>query len=43
MYFTDTSYMCDNLMMVIREICCTDEGDQGLSDGDSLKSQKGVL
>ena len=23
-------HTCDNLMMAMREICCTDEGDQGL-------------
>ena len=30
-------------MMAMREICCTNEGDQGLNEGDSSKSQKGVL
>ena len=36
-------HTCDNLMMAIREICCSDEGDQGLNEGDSSKLQKGVL
>ena len=36
-------HTCDNLMMAMREICCSDEGDQGLNEGDSLKLQKGVL
>ena len=30
-------------MMAMREIWCSDEGDQGLSEGDFSKLQKGVL
>ena len=30
-------------MMDMREICCSDEGDKGLNEGDSLKLQKCVL
>ena len=30
-------------MMDMREIWCSDEGDQGLNEGDFLKLQKGVL
>ena len=26
---------CDNLMMTMWEICCSDERDQGLKKGDS--------
>ena len=26
--------------MAMREICCSDEGDQGLNEGDSSKLQK---
>ena len=34
-------HTCDKLMMAMREICCSDEGDQGLNEGESLKLQKG--
>ena len=30
-------------MMTMREIWCSDEGDQGLNEGDFWKLQKGVL
>ena len=30
-------------MMAMREIWCSDEGDQGLNEGDFSKLQKGVL
>ena len=36
-------HTCDNLMMAMREIWCSDEGDQGLNEGDFSKLQKGVL
>ena len=29
-------------MMAMREIWCSDEGDQGLNEGDFSKLQKGV-
>ena len=35
-------HKCDNLMMAMREIWCSDEGDQGLNEGDFSKLQKGV-
>ena len=36
-------HTCDNLIMAMREILCSDEGDQGLNEGDFSKLQKGVL
>ena len=36
-------HTCDNLTMAMREISCSDEGDQGLNEGDFSKLQKGVL
>ena len=36
-------HTCDNLMMAMREICSSDEGDQGLYERDSFKLQIGVF
>ena len=33
-------HTCDNLMMAMREICCSDEGDQGLNEGDFRSYKK---
>ena len=42
-YIVFPIHTCDNLMMAMREIWCSDEGDQGLNEGDFSKLQKGVL
>ena len=36
-------HTCDNLMMAMREIRCSDEGDQGLNEGDFSKYRKVYL